>query len=80
MDPSPVLNPIIQFGFAGMCAILLVMLAWLIKRLLDLQTTTNAVVAENTTAIQTLIAQSAREENSLEALNRKLLSRPCLRE
>ncbi len=73
-----ILSPIIQFGFAGFCGVLLVILVWLTKRLLGLLVTNNEVITANTHAIQSVDERTADEVRLLRDVNDKLLSRPCL--
>lgn len=60
-----IMEPIFQYGFAGMCTILLGIIVWLIKvltktmegqstRLVDLQKKTNQVIDRNSSAIDKL--------------------------
>ncbi len=56
-----ILQPIIQYGFAGMCAVLLGIQVWMVHRadcrfdtILKMQEATNAVIERNTAAIESL--------------------------
>ncbi|MEE9185257.1 MAG: hypothetical protein V3U39_12400 [Acidimicrobiia bacterium] len=58
---STILQPIMQYGFAGMSAVLLGILVWMVDRsderfdkVLEMQTATNQVIERNTAAIATL--------------------------
>ena len=69
-----------QYGFAGFCAILMGVIVWLIRRLLDVLNQTNTVVADNTNTIRDLGRQNGEEFTLLRSLYDRLLTRPCLRE
>jgi len=73
-----VLSPIIQYGFAGFCAVLIAIIVWLIRRLLCVLEETNKIIARNTEAIADLNHSTA----DLLSLNRqvhdKLISHPCI--
>ena len=56
-----ILQPIMQYGFAGMCAALLGIVVWMVDRgdcrfdtILEMQRETNQVIERNTAAIATL--------------------------
>ena len=80
-----VLEPVIQGGFLGMCAVLLVMLFWMVKRLLGLLETHAGIIAANTKAMSEqskAAAEHTRLVGELLCLTRsmhdKLLARPCI--
>lgn len=82
---SPMLTPIVQYGFAGLCAILLAIIVWLIKQLLRVLSQTNRAlrdvheaIAATTNAIVTLSERTGDELKLLRELEKQLLSRPCL--
>ena len=79
MGPN-LLSPIVQYGFAGFSAVLLVILVWLIKKLLDLLEKTNQIISDNTQAIRNVDERTGEELKLLRAVHDKLLSRPCLAE
>jgi hypothetical protein len=72
------LDPIMQYGFAGMCAVLLMILVWLIRNLIKLLEKTNQIISANTQAICQV------DQHSLEALklmrdtHDKIIARPCV--
>jgi len=73
-----VMTPIVQFGFAGLSVILLVILVWLIRELLQVLKENNRVIAVNTQAIQRVDEHSSNTlEVAIECRN-KLLQRPCI--
>lgn len=60
-DTKGILQPIMQYGFAGMCAVLLGIVVWMVDRsdqrfdkVLEMQKATNAVIERNTAAIANL--------------------------
>lgn len=85
MNQNLWLEPIVQYGFLGLSAILLGIIVWLIRRLLVLLEQTNSIIAQNTQAIaknssaideQTL--QTAETAKAVWRLHDKLISRPCI--
>ena len=81
--------PIIQYGFAGLCAVLLAILVWLVKTFaqvvkdlhnqsVELTQTTTSVVKENTEAIREVKSVEDQQVAVLTQLKDKLLERPCL--
>jgi len=71
-------NPVIQCGFAGMCAVLLIFLAWLVKRLLGVLEQTTDVIKDNTQIIGTLKDESDEVRVLVADVRDKLLARPCI--
>ena len=71
-------NPVIQYGFAGLCLILLGFLAWLVKRLLGVLEQTTAVIKDNTQIIGTLKEESDEVRTILGDVRDRLLARPCI--
>jgi len=56
-----ILQPIFQYGFAGLCGVLLIIMCWQMNcrerqydKLLEMQSETNQVIERNTSAIQEL--------------------------
>jgi len=47
-----ILSPLIQFGFAGTTFILMFIVMWLIKKLLDIQRSAIEVIDRNTSVIE----------------------------
>lgn len=65
---ASILQPIIQYGFAGMCAALLGIVVWMVDRsdqrfdkVLEMQKETNQVIERNTAAIANLADAVYRE-------------------
>jgi len=79
-------NPVIQYGFAGFCMVLVGVIIWLIKQLLNMIKETHKVVTANTAAIDklvnntdTTIHQIEHVQTAVYSLRDKLVSRPCIR-
>ena len=77
MQPN-LLSPIIQYGFAGMCAVLVMIIVWLIKKLLALLEQTNRIIAANTQVIGDVDNRTGDELKLLRQLYDKVISRPCI--
>lgn len=75
-----ILDPIVQFGFAGLAACQLAVIVWMMKRLLDLLSTNQRVIQENTEAIRHVDERTEDLLKISRANERRLLSRPCLRQ
>ncbi len=72
------LDPIVQCGFAGMCAILLAIVVWLISQLLSVIKENNKVIAKNNELVSGVITQLGRQEEQHAVISRHLAERPCL--
>jgi hypothetical protein len=72
------MNPIIQGGFAGMCAILLGILFWVIRKLLDVLKSNTDAFNANTAAINTLNVNMSEQRIQVTKLTDELYQRPCL--
>lgn len=72
------LQPVAQYGFLGFSVVLLGVVIWLIRKLLDVLEANNRIIAANTEAIRDL----TRTTSDLLSLNRslhdKIISRPCI--
>jgi uncharacterized membrane protein YccC len=75
---TPMLAPIVQYGFAGFAVVLLAVLVWLIKQLLSLQEKTNRLIEANIEAIRELSNRTGDELKLIRELRDRLLARPCL--
>ena len=78
-------SPVIQCGFAGMSAVLMLFIFWQSRKLMDLMDKSNKVIAENTAAFRDLVnslANQAEAQKStlrlMQEINNKLLARPCI--
>lgn len=75
---TSIMNPLIQWGFAGLCLILLGILVWLIRQLLEVLKENNRVISMNTDAIGKV---GVTAENTLDItveLKNEMLRRPCI--
>lgn len=89
-DPiDPLMSPIIQYGFAGFCVVLLGLLVWIVRIGAKMGHEVTEVVANNTATIDKVNATVERHEtnafqrakDTLDAVHdmrEKLISRPCL--
>jgi len=77
-ETTSILTPIMQFGFAGLSAVLLVILVWLIKELLSILKETNRIIAANTQAIQSVDENARIVVNTTNALKDEIYKRPCI--
>lgn len=80
MNYMDVAAPIIQYGFAGFCIVLIFIIVWLINRLLTVLEKTNEVISRNTETIARVLTSSADMMKILRSTHDRLLSRPCLKE
>jgi hypothetical protein len=74
------MQPIIQYGFAGMCVVLLGILVWLISKLLAILEKTNQVIAANTDAIKVVDTHASETMTLLKDLRDRILKLKCIRE
>ena len=74
------LSPIVQYGFAGLSAVLLAILVWLINKMLGLLEKTNQIISDNTDAIRDVDKRTGEELKLLRSVHDKLISRPCMAE
>ncbi len=93
MDPTGIMSPLMQFGFAGLSASLLGVLIWLVKSFISAmkchndalvkvtRETTNEI-AKNTAAIAASFDRvhdvHDKQLATLQATHQELLQRPCL--
>jgi len=70
--------PLIQYGFAGFAFILLVVLIWCIKRLLDQSKDLAVIIDKNTTAINDLRLEVREDRSAMQALMGEIIRRPCI--
>ena len=77
--------PLVQYGFAGLCIILMMFLFWLVKQLIGLLKANQVIIAENTKAFNRLIEKSdahldlAKQQLVLQReISNMLLQRPCI--
>jgi len=73
-----IVQPIIQYGFLGFSAVLLGVIIWLIRRLLEVLEANNRIIAANTEAIRDLNNMTGDLLKLNRSLHDKLISRPCI--
>lgn len=72
------LQPIVQYGFLGFSAVLLGVVIWLIRRLLEVLEANSRIIAGNTEAILDLTNMTADLLKLNRSVHDKLISRPCI--
>jgi F0F1-type ATP synthase membrane subunit b/b' len=78
MPDVTIMNPFLQYGFAGFAVLLLWLVYWLTKNLLKVLKDTNRVIQNNTLIAQG-VQDTAKETRELMIeIKDQLLSRPCL--
>ena len=78
MEPTSIMGPLIQYGFAGFSLILLAVLVWLIRELLTVLKANNKVIAENTQAIKSVDKSTKDTFGIMVEIKDELLKRPCI--
>ena len=73
------LQPFIQWGFAGFAFLQLAFIAWQAKNQSRLQGQTNKVIAGNTGAVNRMHDGAERQERILGSMRDLLLTRPCFK-
>jgi len=72
------IEPLVQYGFVGMSALLLGIVVWLIRRLLSVLDQTNKVISANTEAIHEITTMTRDLLRLNRDLHNKVISRPCI--
>jgi hypothetical protein len=80
MDTSIFLSPIIQYGFAGFCAILLGFNFWYASKMLDLFERVTKVVGENTEVVKSVQLHLLDTREILFSMRDKFLTLKCVRD
>jgi hypothetical protein len=75
---TTVMTPVIQYGFAGFCVVLLAILVWLITQLLKILKENNIVISTNTAAITRVDGHSEATLKVAIECKEELLKRPCI--
>lgn len=79
MEPTTsIMNPVMQWGFAGLSVVLLIILVWLIRELLQVLKDNNAVIATNTQAIQKVDKRCEDTLNVAIEVKDELYKKPCI--
>lgn len=66
-------------GMAGVAAVLLIILFWLIRQLITLQKETNAIISSHNEISKQIFDLQARMICTLDNVHLKLITRPCIR-
>jgi len=84
MQEPSIMQPIIQYGFAGFSAVLLGVLIWMIKNLLIVLKDSSQVIINNTKAIHTLDATTKEVKESINEtrhevilMKQEMIRKPC---
>jgi hypothetical protein len=72
------LQPVVQYGFLGFSVVLLGIVIWLIKRLLEVLEATNKIIAANTEAIKEVTVLTSDLLALHRQLHDKIIARPCI--
>jgi cell division protein FtsB len=77
MTTLTTLSPVLQFGFAGVCVILLGMICWLIKLFVATVRQMTRAVQANTTAIIALTGRTEQTDRHLREMRDETLRHGC---
>jgi len=72
------LTPTLQYGFAGFSLILVGVIVWLIRQLLQVLKANNRVISSNTAAIVAVTKDTEETKEEVRKLREELLHRTCL--
>ena len=72
------MQPLVQYGFIGFAGVLLGIVVWLIRKLLDVLEANNRIIAANTEAIRELTGMTQDLLKISRSLHDKVISRPCI--
>lgn len=72
------IQPVVQYGFLGFSVVLLGVVIWLIRKLLDVLEANNRIIAANTEAIRDLTGMTSDLLKLHRSLHDKIISRPCI--
>lgn len=78
MSTAILTDPVIQYGFAGICVILIAILCWLARRLFEILEKNTSVISGNTSALEALLKEFEDSTRIYSDLRDRILSRPCL--
>ncbi|NLX60486.1 MAG: hypothetical protein GXY74_15530 [Phycisphaerae bacterium] len=73
-----IIAPVVRYGFLGLSAVLLVIIVWLIRKLLQALEANQQIVAENTSAIDNMTRTTGELMKLTRSVHQKLLARPCI--
>jgi len=71
-------SPFMQYGFAGLCFVLIGVICWLMRQVIDVLRATSQVIERNTSAIDRLNTSTHRVERAVNEMRDELLKRPCI--
>lgn len=79
MDANQIimLAPVLQYGFAGLCLVLIFVLAWLMNSVLKALDKSSDVIAANTEAIRTVETAVKETEAAVNSVRDQLLRFSC---
>lgn len=80
MPDDAIFTPMIQGGFAVFSAVLLGVVVWLTRKLLDAVEKSNKVIAENTAAIRDVHVMARDNMKLTRTVHELMIARPCLTE
>ncbi len=72
------IQPVVQYGFLGFSVVLLGVVIWLIRKLLDVLEANSRIIAGNTEAIRDLMAMTSDLMKLSRSVHDKIISRPCI--
>lgn len=78
MENSILSSPVMQYGFAGFCLILLAINVWLMNKFCKLLESVTSVLNENIDSVRTLNKNGEEHKVLLIFIKDNLLSRPCI--
>ena len=78
MPDITIMNPLMQFGFAGFAVILLSVVVWMIRNLLKVMKDTNTVISGNTSVIAAARDSMDETKNLTIEIKDLTLARPCM--
>lgn len=80
MENSILSSPVMQYGFAGFCLILLAINVWLMNKFCLLLSDVTNVLSKNNDLISTINREGNEHKALLINIKDCLLSRPCIHE
>jgi type II secretory pathway component PulC len=75
---NPLLTPLVQWGFAGLSAILLAGIAWLVNKMFTVIEQNGSIISSNTNAINELSKNIVDMNSNNKHLLENMLQRPCV--
>jgi len=72
------IQPVVQYGFLGFSVVLLGVVIWLIRKLLEVLQANNEIITANTEAIRELTAMTHDLMQLSRSVHDKVISRPCI--